>query len=104
MWSRKFEKCISCETIARNHVAKGFCTRCYTIQIESKNNNYLRVERGEAARFLTKEKLHELYVEKEMSAADIGLLTGCSRINVYSKLERFGIKIRSKAEARMLAL
>jgi intein-encoded DNA endonuclease-like protein len=104
MWSRKFDKCTSCGSSERNHVAKGLCSRCYGIHIETKNNNYTKAQYGEAAKLLTKEKLYELYIGKEMSTADIGRLAGCSRINVYSKLERYGIKVRSKAEARILAL
>jgi len=31
-WSRKFEKCISCETTLFKHKAEGFCTRCYVVE------------------------------------------------------------------------
>jgi hypothetical protein len=30
MWSRKYNKCILCETTKRKHVARGMCRRCYS--------------------------------------------------------------------------
>ena len=104
MWSRKFEKCINCGTTETRHVAKGLCRRCYTLNIEAKHKKHKRHKRGVADDFLTKKKLFELYVEKEMSLTDIGKLAGCTRVNVHYKLKKFRIAARSKTEARTIAL
>ena len=104
MWSRKFEKCINCGTTETRHVAKGLCRRCYTLNIEAKHKKHKRYKRGVADDFLTKKKLFELYVEKEMSLTDIGKLAGCTRVNVHYKLKKFRIAARSKTEARTIAL
>lgn len=104
MWSRKFEKCISCGTINIKHVAKGMCIKCYTLNTEDKHKQHQRYKRGIAEDFLTKEKLIELYIEKRMSLTDIGKIAGCTRVNVHYKLKRFGIDARSQKEARTIAL
>jgi predicted DNA-binding protein YlxM (UPF0122 family) len=54
--------------------------------------------------FLTKEKLIELYMDKQMSLSDIGRIAGCARRTVYYHIKRFGIKLRNKAEARTIAI
>ena len=104
MWSRKFEKCIRCGSSEVKHVAKGLCKTCYTLNTEAAHKKHERHQRGVADDFLTREKLIELYVEKEMSLTDIGKLAGCTRINVHYKLKKFGIDARSKTQARTLAL
>ena len=104
MWSRKFYKCINCNTTKIKHVAKGLCLTCYTLQIESEHKKHKRHKRGVADDFLTKENLFELYVEKGMSLTDIGKLAGCTRVNVHYKLKKYGIDARSKMDARTLAL
>ena len=104
MWSRKFEKCIICGTTEIKHVAKGMCRKCYTLNTEAEHKKHQRHKRGVADAFLTKDKLFELYVEREMSLTDIGKLAGCTRVNVHYKLKKFGIDSRSKTEARTIAL
>lgn len=104
MWSRKFEKCINCGATEIKHVAKGMCRICYTLNTEAEHKKHQRHNRGVADDFLTKEKLFELYVEKEMSLTDIGKLAGCTRVNVHYKLKKAGIDARSKTEARTIAL
>ena len=80
------------------------CLKCYTLNTEAEHKKHKRHKRGVADDFLTKEKLLELYVEKGMWLTDIGQLAGCTRVNVYYKLKKFGIDARSKTEARTLAL
>lgn len=104
MWSRKFEKCIRCGSSQSKHVAKGLCKTCYTLNTEAEHKKHQRHERGVANDFLTREKLIELYFEKQMSLTDIGKLAGCTRNNVHYKLKKFGIEARSKTDARTLAL
>jgi intein-encoded DNA endonuclease-like protein len=103
-WSRKFEKCINCETTAINHVAKGLCRKCYSLNTEEEHKPNKKQKRGVADDFLTKEKLYELYIKQLMSLSDIGKLAGCSRVNVHYKLIKYGINTRSKSDARTLAL
>jgi len=104
MWARKFEKCVRCGTTENKHLAKGFCIQCYTLKTEADHKNHSRNKRGVADEFLTKEKLNELYHELRMSLTDIGILAGCTRVNVHYKLKKFGLGSRSKADARTLAL
>ena len=104
MWSRKFEKCITCGTTEITHIAKGLCKKCYILNTEAEHKKHQRHKRGVADDFLTKEKLFELYVEKGMSLTDIGKLAGCTRVNVHYKLKKFGIDARSKTDSRTLAL
>ena len=94
MWSRQFDKCINCGTTEIEHVAKGLCRKCYTLNTEAKHKKHQRHKRGVADNFLTREKLLELYIEKGMSLIDIGKLAGCTRGNVHYKLKKFGIKAR----------
>ncbi|MBL7151954.1 MAG: hypothetical protein ISS89_05170 [Candidatus Omnitrophica bacterium] len=52
---------------------------------------------------LTKDKLISLYINERKSLADIAKLYGVSRVAVYKKLKKCGIKQRSKSEARLEA-
>lgn len=104
MWSRKFERCVRCGTTNTKHIAKGLCKTCYAQNSEEKHKIQIGQKRGIADEILTKKKLIELYIEKEMSLAEIGKYAGCTRGNVYSKLKKFGIEARSKSTARTLAL
>lgn len=103
MWSRKFKQCVVCDSNEIEHVAKGYCRKCYTINTEAKHKKHNRL-RGVAQSFLTKDKLYELYVIQGKSLIDIGKLAKCTRVNVHYKLRKFGIVARSKADARTLAL
>lgn len=103
-WSKKHKQCVKCGTNEKPHLAKGLCKSCYNVNTEKKHKNYHKNKRGIAEEFLTKEKLLELYVEKEMSLTDIGKLAGTTRQNVHYKLKRFEIPARSKTRARALAL
>ena len=62
------------------------------------------LRRGEAHSYLTKEKIHDLYVVKGKSLTDIANLAGCTRQNVHYKLKKYGIETRTKADARTMAL
>lgn len=53
---------------------------------------------------LTKERLQDEYVEQKKSLADIALEHGCSRQRVYQLLRLFGIQLRGKSTARILAI
>lgn len=52
---------------------------------------------------LTKEKLIDLYVTNKRSLGDMAGLYGVSRTAIYKKLKEYGIRQRSKSEARLEA-
>jgi predicted DNA-binding protein YlxM (UPF0122 family) len=104
MWSRKFDKCINCGTTDIKHVAKGLCIKCYSKNIEAKHKKHPRHKRGIAHDFLTEERLIKLYIENGMSLSEIAEKAGCTRVNVYNKMNKAGITMRTKTEARTLAL
>jgi len=52
---------------------------------------------------LTKDKLINLYIDNRKSLEDIARLYGVSRTAIYKALKRYGIKQRSKSEARIEA-
>lgn len=104
MWSKKYDKCVKCGTTSINHVAQGHCRKCYTSKIEAEHGNYERFKKGIPKAFLNKEKLNELYLDKRMSLSDIGRIAGCSRRTVYFHIKKFGIPLRTKAEARTIAM
>lgn len=33
-WSRKFEKCLNCQSVRFNHRSRGYCKRCYPLIIK----------------------------------------------------------------------
>lgn len=52
---------------------------------------------------LTKEQLFNLYVNEKKSLGDIAKLYNVSRTAIYKKLKKYGLKQRSKSEARLEA-
>lgn len=52
---------------------------------------------------LTEEKLVTLYIAEKKSLEEIGKLYGVSRVAIYNKIKKFGIKQRSKSQARLEA-
>lgn len=103
-WSDKYDQCVECSSISEIHVARGLCKSCYSKDIENSHKNYKRHKRGVAEEFLTKDKLIELYIDKELSLSDIGKLVGTTRQNVFYKLKRFDIQTRTKKKSRTIAL
>jgi len=104
MWSRKHKACIKCGSSERKHAGQGLCRKCYTVRTERNHGDFARGKRGDAEKFLSKEKLMHLYLTEKLSMTEIGQLAGCSRINVYYKLKKYDIPRRSKKQARDLAL
>jgi predicted DNA-binding protein YlxM (UPF0122 family) len=52
---------------------------------------------------LTKNDLSDLYINKKNSLEEIALIYNVSKVAVYKKLQQYGIKTRSKSEARIEA-
>ena len=90
-----------CGTTAIPHKAKGLCMNCYNKLTQQRNSPSERV-RG-AFRLLTKDKLIREYTESGKSLGDIAKMANCSRQNVYKLLRKFGIKLRTKSDARSIA-
>jgi hypothetical protein len=103
MWSQRFEKCQSCGTTELKHRAKGLCVNCYGKETERKHKAHPR-KRGIAGKKLTKEYLLEQYLGRKRSLSDIAKECGCSRQYVYKRLTHFDLQLRSKPEARRIAL
>ena len=125
MWSRKHEKCIGCGTIDIPHWSRGYCNKCYPKYIIrktggfDKNNkefysNFMegvkrkisetqKIRRGDAVKIrerLNANLLEDLYRNKKMSFGDIAKQFKCSRNYIYILLQRYGIKVKTKPEAR----
>lgn len=103
MWSRKFEKCISCGSKERRHLGGGLCELCYNNKVEHAHKPENR-KRGFAGKFLTKEFLISEYINDNKSLSDIAFTTLCSRQYVYKKMKEFNIPLRTKKNSRDLAL
>ena len=128
-WSRKFKNCIKCGTSERRHVARGLCEKCYRqdtelrqkdlkkrkeIELKLKGKQYdlfetnFNTKKADrlffASKILTKKYLHEKYIIQKMSLSEIGKELGCTRQYVLKKIKQFGIPLRSKKQARKLAL
>ncbi len=103
-WSSKYNSCIKCGATNIPHTAKGLCKKCYNLFIENKHKTIIREKRGAAEKFLTKEVLEKLYINQKKSLSEIGIIAKTTRQNVYYKLKRYNIKIRSKISARQIAL
>ena len=105
MWSRKYNKCQCCGTIESRHLGRGLCSRCYQRDIESKSIHRKQVRiRGQASLKMTKQFIIEEYLEKKKSLLDIANECGCSRVYVGKKAKEYNISLRSKKEARTIAL
>ena len=103
-WSKIFSECQKCGTNENPHISKGLCKKCYDLENEKKYRDYKRNIRGVAEKILTKGKLIELYIDQQLSMADIGKFAGTTRSNVYAKIMKYEIPDRSNTESRDIAL
>lgn len=94
-WSRKYEKCIRCETTEKPHIADGLCLKCYQHKQYQKNSNIIKHPRGYIDSILTEEKLIELYLNRELSLREIAKEVGCTAQNVLNKLKKYSVKRRT---------
>lgn len=109
MWSRKHDRCQQCGTAEIKHVARGLCVKCYNKDIQKRHtgNNKWDGEglfKLERQGILTKNRLHEEYINKHKSIGDIAREYGCTRQNVYQHLKKHDIPIRPRKDSRKLAL
>ncbi len=61
MWSQKHKKCVSCDTTAKKHVARGLCLSCYNKFLQRRHRGK-RTARGLVVKKL-KKNLYNEYVD-----------------------------------------
>jgi len=102
-WSKKYSCCKNCSTTEVPHIARGLCKNCYNKFIESTNPRGFG-KKGSASAKITRENLLNMYWEQNFSLSDIAKQIGCTRQFVMKKIREYGIALRTKGEARNLAL
>ena len=102
-WASKYNKCLSCGTTERRHIAKGLCTTCYYKSIEDKHKNPV-LKRGTVSKKIDRAVLKMLYIEQSKSISDIAEILSCSRQFIHKKMKEYKIEGRTKTDARKLAL
>lgn len=103
MWSRKYNKCVSCGKTTEKHISRGLCATCYHRDIERRHKRHVRT-RGIAAQKLTKKYLMDQYVNRKRSLSEIAEDCACSRQYVHKRMGQLGIPRRCLRSARDLAL
>ena len=104
-WSRKYDRCIRCETTDSAHMARGLCAKCYDQNNALKHTKH-RVDksRGDSSKILTREYLHEHYLNQSKSLSDIAKECNCTRQYVHKQMKLYGIPLRDQSSARTIAL
>lgn len=102
-WSSEYDCCVTCKTKARKHKARGLCYKCYDSQKEFEHRG-VRKKKGDATAMLTRDFLIARYVSDQNSLSEIAKECGCTRQLVYIRMKDNGIPLRSKKEARSIAL
>lgn len=127
-WAIKYDVCIGCGSAERPHWAKGYCTKCYPKFILRKTGDFDRknpvfygefmkgikskisttnkIKRNAPTKIieiLDKELLEDLYHKQRMSCQDIASKYNCSRVYIYNLCLRYGIRIKTKSESRIVA-
>ena len=100
-WARRHDACVQCGTTAIPHRSRGQCKTCYNRLV-----NPGRRPLGPRGSFpqLTRQFLIEQYVVAGRSSIDIARQLGCTPMHVGDRLRRWGIRIRTRSEARLRAL
>lgn len=102
-WSLKYDSCVSCGTKERSHKARGLCYKCYDTKKELDHRG-VRRRRGDATKKMTRDFLVDRYVNMKNSLGEIAKECGCTRQLVCIRMKEHGIPLRSKKDARSLAL
>jgi len=93
---------LQCKTTERPHKARGLCSLCY--EREARKERKIRTSATVRRKRPTREYLHQQYVVLKKSLQEIADDIGYSRVQIYNLLGEYGIKVRSKSEARQIAL
>jgi len=100
----KYYECQMCGTKEIPHKAKGLCLKCYAKFAEQRYKSGKQNDRGSSKKILTEEYLREQYIMQQKSIGNIAQEIGCSRQYIMKILKEYNFPIRSKTEARKLAL
>lgn len=103
-WAKGHEKCKSCGTTEHKHKARGLCAPCYDSAAEKRHKSHVTRRIGSHLPIpITKEDLEQKY-KSGLSMNDIARQYNCTRQYIYKRLKRYGLAVRTKSEARGLAL
>ncbi len=103
-WAKGHEKCKSCGTVEYKHKAKGLCTSCYDSAAEKRIKSHITRKMGSHLPVpITKTDLEEKYASG-LSLNDIARQYNCTRQYIYKLLKQYALTVRTKSEARGLAL
>jgi hypothetical protein len=104
-WSRLYEQCIHCGKTDSVHMARGLCVKCYDKDSAVKHTKHrVARTRGDSSNILTKEYLIKSYAKQKKSLSDICKECNCTRQYVHKQMKLYGISLRDKSAARILAL
>lgn len=103
-WAKGHEKCKSCGTVEHKHKARGLCAPCYDSTAEKRHKSHVTRRMGSHLPLpITKEDLEQKY-RGGLSLNDIARQYNCTRQYIYKLLKQYALSIRTKSEARSLAL
>lgn len=103
-WARLYDHCHACGTEETKHAGKGLCVSCYSAATEKRHKSHITRKMGTPLPSpITKEELAQRY-QSGQSLNDIARHYICTRQYVYKLLDYYGIALRTKREARNLAL
>ncbi len=94
-WSTKYDACVLCGTIEKPHMAKGMCNTCYQRFWANKK----RAEKPKKIKqpLITKQELHHLYINKQLSSPQIAQLRNCTPQAIRYYLKKYGIGSRDNS-------
>ena len=104
-WSRKYDRCLKCETQTHKHIARGLCVFCYQSEIENSHKRHITGVLSERKVFaqISRDELELQYKTLEMSLSDLARKYNCTRQYIHKLMKKYGISRRDKTTARELA-
>ena len=103
-WAKGHDRCKSCGTEELNHKARGLCTSCYDAAAEKRHKSHVTRRIGSHLPIpITKEDLEQKY-KSGLSLNDIARQYDCTRQYIHKLLKQYDLGVRTKSEARSLAL
>ncbi len=103
-WSRKYGNCLKCGTRERPHKSRGYCTRCYDYNTETRQQRHISRKTRKLEKKISIGELKHSYSEMQMSLNDIARNYNCTRQYIHKLMKKYGIKRRNRTQARELAL
>jgi hypothetical protein len=103
-WAKLHDKCRSCGTMEKKHLANGLCVSCYTGATEKRQKSHITRRIGtRLANPITKEELEQRY-QSGQSLNDIARQYNCTRQYIHKLMQRYRIVRRSNQESRILSI